>query len=611
MSFLTLPALWFALAIPAVVLLYLLKKKRLLHLVPSTILWERFLAESQANSPFQKLRRSMLLLLQILAILLAVLALARPYLADARLGGALQVLLLDTSASMQSADVEPSRFEMARSLALDLVDGLRDTDQMVVVQAGARTTVVQSPTSDKATLRRAIGSVEVNDGPTRLLEALQLAETLVRDRADSEIRLISDGAVSELTELENLPSNLFFHQVGVSGDNVGLVGMDVRPHPEDPSLRAVFCSVANYSTNRHRLPVELWFEDRMLETRTLDLLGGQSRSVIFLAPQERDGVFRAELKGDDDLAVDDQASMVSLLPQPARILLYTPGNSFLEKALRSSGPVELTLSDDPAASSGDADIVVLDRLAPDPWPEGAVMAIDLVHTNWFSGWERAEAPAIMDWRSSHPLLRFVSFDEVYLAQAWSVADPWWGEPVVDSSLFPLIVAGEHQGGRRLWIGFDVLESTWPFRISFPVFMANAVEWLHPAASSGRGLSVRTGQTVRLPQEPGAGEAVVRHPGGGEERVPLSPDARSFLYGSTLEQGIYEAGSGDKRVRFAASLLDAEESDTTPRSSIPLGAGLEVEASENLRADLEVWRWIAALALLVLMFEWWYYHRRTA
>ena len=31
----------------------------------------------------------------------------------------------------------------------------------------------------------------------------------------------------------------------------------------------------------------------------------------------------------------------------------------------------------------------------------------------------------------------------------------------------------------------------------------------------------------------------------------------------------------------------------------------------LDADKEAWRWIAILCLGFLMFEWWFYHRRTA
>ena len=76
MSFLSLSAFWFALTLPVVLLLYLLKRRRKLKLVSSTVLWERFLAESQANAPFQKLRKNLLLFLQLLMLLLAVLALA-------------------------------------------------------------------------------------------------------------------------------------------------------------------------------------------------------------------------------------------------------------------------------------------------------------------------------------------------------------------------------------------------------------------------------------------------------------------------------------------------------------------------------------------------------
>ncbi len=55
MSFLTPLAFTFAAAIPVVVLFYLLKRKRVVRLVSSTLLWQKFLAETQASAPFQKL----------------------------------------------------------------------------------------------------------------------------------------------------------------------------------------------------------------------------------------------------------------------------------------------------------------------------------------------------------------------------------------------------------------------------------------------------------------------------------------------------------------------------------------------------------------------------
>ncbi|MDB4746613.1 hypothetical protein OAG52_05435, partial [Verrucomicrobia bacterium] len=62
--------------------------------------------------------------------------------------------------------------------------------------------------------------------------------------------------------------------------------------------------------------------------------------------------------------------------------------------------------------------------------------------------------------------------------------------------------------------------------------------------------------------------------------------------------------------FSASLLDSAESDTAPRTTLTFEGGRQVTATLKTRADLEIWRWIALSALAVLMFEWWYFHKRT-
>src|SRR6478736_4495614 len=104
MSFLAPLAFAFAASIPVVIVFYLLKRKRVVKLVSSTLLWQRFLAETQANAPFQRLRHNWLLILQVLLLTLAVFALARPYFAGDTKSSRLRVLILDASASMQSVD---------------------------------------------------------------------------------------------------------------------------------------------------------------------------------------------------------------------------------------------------------------------------------------------------------------------------------------------------------------------------------------------------------------------------------------------------------------------------------------------------------------------------
>src|SRR6266446_6812006 len=156
MNFLAPTAFFFALVLPVVILFYLLKRKRVLKLVSSTLLWQKFLAETQASAPFQKLRKNWLLILQIILLTLAVLALSRPFLKTKARPAELRVVILDASASMQATDESPSRFEKARSEALKWVDGLAGNDQMVILQAGANFVFNESATTEKADLRRAL-----------------------------------------------------------------------------------------------------------------------------------------------------------------------------------------------------------------------------------------------------------------------------------------------------------------------------------------------------------------------------------------------------------------------------------------------------------------------
>ncbi len=617
MSFLAPAAFLFALALPVVILFYLLKRKRVVKLVSSTLLWQKFLAETQANAPFQRLRKNWLLLLQLLILALVVLALSRPFFKGTARPTSLRVLILDGSASMQATDEKPSRFEKARAEALKWVDGLREGEQMMVLFAGAVTETKQPATSDKAALRRAIKDCSPGDTPTRLADALKTGGAFTFEKkgeetvTSGEIHLFSDGAAPDLDELANKNLPLVYHRIGTSGNNLGIVRIDARANPENALERAVFASVANFSTNEWRTDAELLFDDRVLETRPLTLAPTNTQLLIFTAPQTNNGVFTVRLTAKDDLAADNQASVVSLVPRPVKVLLVTQGNNFLTKALRGAPNARIETVRQLTDDAEGYDVVVLDAVVPAIWPRANILAINVASTNWFPTWQSVKNPLIVDWKNSHPLLRFVSFDNVQIAASLAVKTPSWGFSIVESTDTPLLVAGEINRQRIVWVAFDPLESNWPLRLSFPIFMVNAVDWLNPAGGSSSQLLVQPGTAFRWPLAQKTAGAQLTLPDGRTRTLEIEPGARELVIGDTARQGVYRVKAGTNEVTFCANLMDSNESNITPRDELAVGRYAKVGATTMKRANAELWRWLALAGLVVLLFEWWFYHKRSA
>lgn len=610
MNFLAPAAFAFAFALPVVVLFYMLKRKRVVKLVSSTLLWQKFLAETQASAPFQRLRKNWLLVLQLLLLALAVLAITRPFFATKAKPAELRVIILDGSASMQATDESPSRFEKARAEALKWVDGLKQTDQMVILLSGANTEVKQSATSEKAALRRALQACVCSDGPTRLVPALRMAESLVRDQKNTEIHLFSDGAVPDLSEFENKALPLVYHKVGTGANNLGITALDARSNPEDARQRAIYANVANYSSNSLSTDLELLFEDRLIETKSLTVPANETSPQVFLAAQPRDGVFTVRLTAKDTLAADNQASIVSLLPKPVKVLLVSRGNRLLERALHAVPGVELSTASDLTDAAAGLDFVVLDDVTPAVWPAGNVMAIHILNTNWFESATAVEAPPIVDWKTAHPLLRYSGFDNVQIMHSLTARTPSWAVSLADAPQAPLILAGELGRQRIIWIGFDLLESNWPLRVTFPIFIANAVEWLNPANARNSQLLVKAGDAFRMALTRSETQATVTGPDGVAKTIKIDPTANEFVFGDTLQQGVYRLHLGTNDTAFCVDLLDTAESNIQPHDDLQLGKYTKVSATTLQRANMELWRTIAALGLLVLLIEWWYYHRRT-
>jgi len=620
MRFLAPLAFFFAFTIPVVILFYLLKLKRKVRVVPSTVLWLKFIQDAKANAPFQKLRKNLLLLLQLLALALAIFALTRPYFAAKAKPSKLQIAIIDTSASMQATDESPSRFEAAKDEAMRLVSALGDNDRMMVVKAASHTSVVCSPTSEKEKLRRAIHELKVEDTTSDISQALKLAmafsgvtsaEGTAPVVADTDVHLFSDGAVPEPVELKAATMRLQFMKFGKGARNVGITALDVRPSATDQTRSEIYISIANFFDRDIVTDLHVSLDDQLLDVRSVTLTATNETQQVITAAVGRDGILTARLKVADDLAVDNVAYVLNRTPQPVKILLVTRGNNFLERSLAASANAQLAkLTPDQFQPTLDYDIVVCDFQALNELPRANCLLIKSYNKQVCEITGNVDNPIIVDWKPTHPLMRFVQFDNVFVARSLQVKSPDWATVLVESQKTPLLFAGEREYQRILYVAFDLLDSNWPLRVSFPIFMANAIQWLNPHRPDAALYQVKAGEPIRIPLKEAVKEVRITRPDKSVEVVPVDEKARELAYKNTHAVGVYEAKAGEGKVVFCSNLLSKDESNIDPKEQIAFGKFGAVEAQRLLTANLEIWRWILLGGFCLLCLEWYLFHRRV-
>jgi hypothetical protein len=269
-----------------IVLLYFLKLKRRPVQVPSTFLWRKSVEDLHVNSLLQWLRQNVLLLLQILAVLFLIYGVLGPRIHGRGGEGRHYIIMIDNSASMSATDVQPSRLELAKREALKEIDAASDNDFGMVIVFNSSAQTLQSRTNNRDLLRQAVRGIQPTQRPTRIDEALSLADSLANpsrstddaavrpagetgpgrtyvqtEGTPTEVHLYSDGRFPDVPEFALGNIDLKFHSVGVGEsdkqDNVGIVTMNASRDETDPSKVQIFIAVANTAITEVAVRVEI------------------------------------------------------------------------------------------------------------------------------------------------------------------------------------------------------------------------------------------------------------------------------------------------------------------------------------------------------------------
>ena len=653
------------LVIPSLLVLYFLKLRRREQTVPSTLLWRKAIQDLQVNAPFQKLRRNLLLLLQMLLLLLLVLALARPVANYYRGAGNTSVLLIDRSASMAATDVKTgkTRLDEAKRRARELVDSMQRGATAMVVAFDDSAETVQPWTTDTAALRRAIDSIQPTDRKSSLKMAYQLADAQLMfipeqnrtNREPPDIHVYSDGRVLDDKELA-VQGKVVFERIGSDeAGNVGIVALNARRNYENPVQVQVFARLANFGPQPVDTFVKLTLDGKDVDT-------GQS-TRLFLLPErwtdeqrttwERENGraasssvdFPMELttsavigiehtnKDNDVLAADDAARVVVPPPKQLSVLLVTDGNYFLEKAVLSQNlknPATVTpdaYEDRVAAPDFSYDVIIFDRYTPQKLPAAGSFIYFGSAPNGLKvkaaadeqgRYQMVEDVGVLDWKRDHPALRHLAMQKLYVAEALKLEGAAENsEVLLDGLKCPLIVLHREGKGVHLIVAFDLLQSNWPMKVSFPIFLFNSLQFLAVGSSMDVRQSLEPGATPRIPATAalqGLKQVTVKGPPGFGSKTVDVPAAGDLALPSLDRVGIYSTEPPIPQYeQVAVNLLDPVESNVQPVSGKTALGGLPAEVREGdaNKSRMELWWWVVACAALpMLLIEWWVYTRRV-
>ena len=672
MPFTTPLALLGLLFIPAVIAMYLLKLRRDEAVVPSTLLWTRLVADVEANAPWQKLRRSLLLILQLLLVLILALLAARPFVE--RPAGLARdiVLVVDTSASMGATDVLPDRLTAAKAAALEALRDLPTGGKVSVIAADRSARIVVNESSDMGRVRDALDGIGLTPSRGDLGDALELASKLAARSGDAQVLVATDAALAT-PATATVDARVTVLPVGRDRKNQAIVGLAVRTAPSAVT-RSVFISVANLDLELTSRRVELWGDDRLLEVRDVTL-EPQARANIIIddvpgdvtAIEVRLTARDATATGDpDQLTVDDRAWAVIPPARTRLILVVGEGDPYLETALSYLPNAELygvkPSEYGPATERRDGrpwDLVIFHGTLPTTLPRTPILAIAPPRTSplgQVTGTLRN--PGIGSLAPDEPILRYVDLSTTHIAEASQLVLPEWARMIVPGPRgAPLLYAGSRDGLPTAVLAFEPRRSDLPLQVAFPILIANLTGELL-GGSSAPTEPVEPGTPVELTIPAGAASLTVTHPDGTlTDLVPSTRGGSTVTFAGTSDLGIYTvtpvpdpaaspAPSGAVTatpdasaspvgspgaspppddpfapVRFAVALFDVDESTIAPGSAAAIealgtspdpspapGSGAGPGVAERPTARDELWVPIVLVVLIGLCAEWALFHR---
>ncbi len=626
-------ALWgawlFLLLIPLLIF-YFLKLKRPRLEIASLALWRQVISDQRVNSPFQKFKRNLLLLLQIIILTLIALAAMQPFIRGEAARSEYLPILIDTSASMAAIDEETgqSRLDLAKEEVREIIEGMLPGQQITLIAVGSTVRRPTEFTDNKPLLLSALDGIEASDVPSRFEDGLQVAQALTRTFAIDKVRLYSDGNLptrptptgQHVAAVDfDLSYQLEFFQLPPAGRNMGITALNARRRSVDEWQIFVRVEAAEAASVTGQ--VELLLNGQPLGAPEPVVLDPSESQRLEFAVSAREAAFleaRLKVDGHDSLESDNVAFLE--LPVGRELLVYC-ATSLATYRHSLSGLEGLIMEPSPQGeeSLSSYDLVItdtLDDLSKDSTTYFFVGVIPADLRELIT--VQTDLAEVVDWKRDAPLLQHVQLKEVQISdlpkRQPDVEDGDFEELGYELLAFgnegPLIV--RKRDGRKLlyYFLFHTDRSTLPYRVGFPILVQNVVNEALQQASLSELSAMTTGILPPLRVE-GNSTYRVTTPSG--ESIEATTGENGLLEGIPAGKvGEYEVRQGGNVVRrFGVGLLNSTESSLVGVDEIQFREIKVAAEEERLKTDKPLWTTLAIVAFSVLMIEWWYFQKKPA
>ncbi|WP_373649075.1 VWA domain-containing protein [Schlesneria sp. DSM 10557] len=617
-------AWWFLLLVPLIIF-YFLKLRRPRFDVPSLALWRQVVNDQRVNSPFQKFKRNLLLLFQILLLCSLIIGAMQPYLSRGAEQARFLPVLIDNSASMAALDGPngKSRLDDAKEKVSKLIDDLLADQRLCLISVNSTARKLTDFTDNKRVLKDALAQLDVTQVPSRLEDGLRLAQAMSRVQPIETVVLISDGNVPADIEFE-LPFKLNFQKLGPGGANIGIVDFNARRSRTGWDVFARIEATQQKDDSRNGPPTarslceyELLQNGQSIKQESVSIDGGRAERLVFKVPTTIAASLELRIKPDgfDSMTTDNVAYLE--LPAPRQLTVFCPRSMETYRNALENLPDILLFpgdSDEPKAvdvkfAEGPIEIGPESRVTFHVGfvPDELSKLVELV-----SGQSE-----VVDWRRTAPLLQHVQLLDVQIAddpklekgvgeRDFEVAGY---EILAQSRSGPLILERDRDGRLDYHFLFHTDRSSLVYRVGFPILVQNVIQI---AAQRAGLLDAKAHGTGTLPPQRITPDTAVQVTGPNGYTESATSDKNGFVSGLGAPYvGTYEMTGAETPLKLGVSLLSSSETglstvDVLKFPEVPVHAAATV-----LKTDQPLWRWFALGGLCFLLVEWWYFQKRPS